>query len=72
MIDRDDTIPTPQALQALKPVEAWHQDDLEPGLWHHPNGLIVNDAALAERDSYYRVVRLRSAEAPMPEVALVI
>ena len=66
MTDRDDA-PTPLALQALKPIETWHQDDLDPGLWHHASGLIVNDAALDERASYYRVVRLRSAEPPPPE-----
>lgn len=63
MIDRDDAVPTPMALQALKPVETWHQDDLDPGLWHHASGLIVNDAALDERASYYRVVRLHTVEA---------
>lgn len=50
--------PSREALQALKPVETWLQDDQDPDLWHHACGLIVNSAALDERGTYYRLVRL--------------
>lgn len=45
-------------LKDLQSVERWHQDPTDRDLWHHQNGLIVNSAALAERESYYRIVRI--------------
>jgi hypothetical protein len=48
-----------RAVTLLKPNETWFQDSSDPDLWHHPNGLIVNGAALRERESYYTVLRVR-------------
>ena len=41
-----------------KPIETWRRDTLEPDLWHAADGVIVNTAALVEREFYVDVVRL--------------
>lgn len=43
-----------------KPIETWRRDALEPDLWYASNGVIVNTAALIEREFYVDVVRLES------------
>jgi hypothetical protein len=42
--------------------ERWQQDDSDVDLWHGPNGLIVNTAALREREEYYRLDRILSPQ----------
>lgn len=53
---------TPSAAAALKPVETWRQLPSDPDLWHHHNGVIVNSAALAEREYFYTVIRIGLTE----------
>ncbi len=53
---------TPSAAVALKPVETWRQLPGDPDLWHHHNGVIVNSAALAEREYFYTVIRIGLTE----------
>ena len=40
----------------LKPTEVWQQDALDADFWHGPNGIIVNTAALKEREFYFDIV----------------
>jgi hypothetical protein len=54
--------PSLQELKSLKQVEVWRQDESDPDLWHHANGLMINSAALVEREAYYIVVRIRLGE----------
>lgn len=42
-------------------IEVWRQDTDNQDLWHGDNHLIVNTAALQEREAYYEIVRI-----PMP------
>lgn len=42
----------------LRPSEVWYQDSDSPDLWHGDNGVIVNTAALDERDFYFNVLRV--------------
>ena len=56
-IAMNDSDTTTQMVQALKPVETWLQDAVDPDLWHHASGIIVNTSALDERSHYYRVIR---------------
>ena len=44
--------------QFHKVSEVWYQDALEPGLWHNDKGLIVNTAALQERETFFEVTRV--------------
>ena len=39
--------------------EVWRQDSLDADLWHGSKGVIVNSAALEEREVYFEVIRLR-------------
>jgi hypothetical protein len=39
-------------------VEKWWQDTQDLDLWHGEHGLIINTAALQEREAFYTVVRL--------------
>lgn len=43
--------------QVEKPSEVWTRDPEDPDLWHAPSGLMLNSAALAERESYFRIER---------------
>ena len=40
-----------------KPTELWRQLPDEPDLWHGENGVILNSAALLEREFYFDIVR---------------
>ena len=40
----------------LKPTEIWQQDVTDVDFWHGPNGIIVNTAALKEREFYFDIV----------------
>lgn len=50
-----------QEEQNLK-TEIWYQDSQDADLWHGEQGLIVNTAALNERETYYKVLRIASAQ----------
>ena len=60
--------PTQQQLAALKPVETWRQHPAEPGLWIGEQGLLVNTAALVERERYYNVVRVPAGDRPAQDL----
>lgn len=49
------------ALQNLNVPEIWRQDTLDPDLWHAPNGLMLNSAALSERAAFYTTIKLTSS-----------
>lgn len=49
-----------------KPVELWTRDAQDENLWHGPHGVIVNGAALAEREAYFHIVR-RTGRAQPPQ-----
>ena len=53
----------PQPLQNLNIQEVWRQDSLEPDLWHAPNGLMLNSAALSERAAFYNTIKLTGSNA---------
>jgi hypothetical protein len=42
-----------------KDPEVWCQDTDNADLWHGQHGVIVNTAALAEREFYYHVIRIK-------------
>lgn len=42
-------------------LEHWTQDASDPDLWHGPQGLIVNSAALAERRPFYTLLLHKAA-----------
>ena len=44
--------------QVYKVSEIWYQDALESDLWHNDKGLIVNTAALNERETFFEVTRV--------------
>ncbi len=46
----------------LRPVEIWRQDPSDPELWHGREGLIVNTAALLEREYYFSIIRVSGSE----------
>jgi hypothetical protein len=48
----------------LKEREIWYQDPVDNDLWHHESGLIVNTAALEERQAYYTIIRHRAQHVP--------
>ncbi len=43
--------------------EIWYQDNSDYDLWHGPQGLIVNTAALEEREAFYEVTRVTNVSA---------
>jgi hypothetical protein len=47
-------------LETLRPLELWKQDAGNTDLWHHAGGLIVNTAALDERQEYFNIVRIHA------------
>ena len=49
-----------KTLLALKDSEVWYQDREDRDYWHGEHGLIVNTAALNERDFYYAIVRIHT------------
>jgi hypothetical protein len=44
--------------QKYKTSEVWYQDCDNPELWHGKHGVIVNTAALNEREFYYDIIRI--------------
>ena len=44
--------------KAYKTSEVWYQDALEADLWHNDKGLLVNTAALNEREAFFDVTRV--------------
>jgi hypothetical protein len=42
----------------VKATEVWYQDAEDSDLWFGEHGVIVNTAALAEREFYYEVIRV--------------
>ena len=44
--------------QTLKHSEVWQQNIEHLDFWHGPNGVIINTAALNEREFYYNVIRI--------------
>jgi hypothetical protein len=50
----------PQDISQLKNAEIWYQDPEDANLWHGKYGVIVNTAALNEREFYYTIVRIAS------------
>ena len=40
--------------------EIWRQDVLDADLWHGNKGVIVNSAALQEREVYFEILKVRS------------
>ncbi len=46
----------------FKSKETWTQDSIDLELWHGENGLIINTAALDERETYYEVERVYTVE----------
>jgi len=45
-----------------KPIEVWHQDSQQQDLWLFTNGIMVNSAALKERESYFDIVRIHNQD----------
>lgn len=43
---------------SYKVSEVWYQDTLKPDLWHNDKGLLVNTAALNEREAFFEVTRV--------------
>lgn len=50
----------PPGVMAFRPLEVWRQDPQDDDLWHGDNGVIVNGAALRQREAFFDVVRLRN------------
>jgi hypothetical protein len=44
----------------LKESEVWQRDPEDTDLWHSKHGVIVNTAALEEREFYFDVIRVAS------------
>ena len=51
-----------QVAALLKPTETWRQDTTDRDLWHHASGVIVNSAALDQREPYYTIIRVGAAD----------
>lgn len=45
-------------LKTLKNTEVWYQDPEDNNLWHGTHGVIVNTAALVEREFFYNIERV--------------
>lgn len=61
--------PNRELLQALKPAEIWFRHPVESDLWIGENGVLINSAALIERETYYDVARLPAGERPASSLA---
>jgi hypothetical protein len=44
--------------QKYKTSEVWYQDPENSDMWHGKHGVIVNTAALNEREFYYDIIRI--------------
>jgi hypothetical protein len=51
-------------LNALKKSEVWYQDLEDGNLWHGTHGVIVNTAALVEREFFYNITRVAAPGKP--------
>jgi hypothetical protein len=51
-------------LSALKKTEVWYQDPEDGNLWHGTHGVIVNTAALVEREFFYNIERVPAPVKP--------
>ncbi len=51
-------------LSSLKKTEVWYQDPEDGNLWHGTHGVIVNTAALVEREFFYNVERVTAPLKP--------
>jgi hypothetical protein len=51
-------------LNALKNTEVWYQDPEDGNLWHGTHGVIVNTAALVEREFFYNIERVAAPVKP--------
>ncbi len=45
-----------------KPIEVWQQDSQQQDLWLFTNGIMVNSAALKERESYFDIIRIHNQD----------
>lgn len=52
-----------------KEIEIWRQDTQNQDLWHGENGVMLNTAALKERQPYFDIVKIPTAEF-IPDQAL--
>ena len=43
---------------SYKVSEVWYQDSVEADLWNNDKGLLVNTAALNEREAFFEVTRV--------------
>ena len=44
--------------QHFKTSEVWYQDTVNSDMWHGKHGVIINTAALNEREFYYDIIRI--------------
>jgi hypothetical protein len=51
-------------LSTLKKSEVWYQDPEDSNLWHGTHGVIVNTAALVEREFFYNITRVVAPGTP--------
>jgi hypothetical protein len=60
------TIKTAKAnnLNELKNNEVWYQDPEDGNLWHGTHGVILNTAALLEREFFYNIKRVNAPVKP--------
>lgn len=56
----------------LKASEVWYQDSEDRDYWHGQHGVMVNTAALTEREFYYQIIRVlrRVTKAPVLETSV--
>jgi hypothetical protein len=47
-----------KSIAELKNTEVWYQDPEDGNLWHGTHGVIVNTAALVEREFFYNIERV--------------
>jgi hypothetical protein len=47
-----------KSVNQLKNTEVWQQDPEDGNLWHGQHGVIVNTAALIEREFFYNIERV--------------
>jgi hypothetical protein len=53
-----------ESLTNLKKTEVWYQDPEDGNLWHGTHGVIVNTAALTEREFFYNIQRVHTQVIP--------
>ncbi|MGL4611663.1 MAG: hypothetical protein ACRCYY_18625 [Trueperaceae bacterium] len=58
-------------LDALKNKETWYQDLEDGNLWHGTHGVILNTAALIEREFFYNIQRV-PAQKPARRPRLIV